>query len=283
MAKYSLTVSGETLDELYSSAAHIADVYFGRSTPVVAASGLTPPTGVHADPVNIDPNQSGTATTDEDGPAAAGAPEFDKAGTPWDKRIHSSSKAVNEDGTWRRRRNLADITYTTVMAELAQRPGPGAAPSAAPVVTIPPVAAAPTAPQVTVPPVGVVDNGPVAVPPAAVVPTPVMAAPTADVPSLPVPTIAAVPAVPEAPAAPVAAAPVAAPEPPPQAGMAFGALMIKVAEGMKAGKFTSDQLNAWVTAPAPGGWGMANINQFGADPGKTEQFYNWLKSANLVD
>jgi hypothetical protein len=278
MAKYSLTVSGETLDELYASVAAFLD------RPVLV-TGTAPSTLVQAfgdirtaAVVPVEP-----VSTDEDGPAAAGAPEFDKAGTPWDKRIHSSSKAINEDGTWRRRRNLADITYTTVMAELAQRPGPGAVPSAAPVVTVPPVAAAPTVPQVTVPPVGVVDNGPIAVPPAAVVPTPVMAAPTADVPSLPVPTIAAVPAVPEAPAAPVAAAPVAAPEPPPQAGMAFGALMIKIAEGMKAGKFTSDQLNAWVTAPAPGGWGMANINQFGADPGKTEQFYNWLKSANLVD
>lgn len=266
MPRYSFAVSAETIDELYASVAAFLD------RPVLATGAPAPAAVVPTEP----------ADTDE-GPAAAGAPEFDKVGTPWDKRIHSSSKATNEDGTWRRRRNLADITYTTVMAELAQRPGPGAVPSAAPVVTVPPVAAAPTVPQVTVPPVGVVDNGPVAVPTAAVVPTPVMAAPIADVPSLPVPTIAAVPAVPEALAAPVAAAPVAAPEPPPQAGMAFGALMIKVAEGMKAGKFTSDQLNAWVTAPAPGGWGMANINQFGADPGKTEQFYNWLKSANLVD
>ena len=277
MPRYSFAVSAETLDELYSS---VAEFVNNRPTALPATVHVT------TSATDEGPAAAGAPTepadTDE-GPAAAGAPEFDKAGTPWDKRIHSSSKAINEDGTWRRRRNLADITYTTVMAELAQRPGPGAVPSAAPVVTVPPVAAAPTVPQVTVPPVGVVDNGPIAVPPAAVVPTPVMAAPTADVPSLPVPTIAAVPAVPEAPAAPVAAAPVAAPEPPPQAGMAFGALMIKVAEGMKAGKFTSDQLNAWVTAPAPGGWGMANINQFGADPGKTEQFYNWLKSANLVD
>lgn len=275
MPRYSFAVSAETLDELYSS---VAEFVNNRPTALPATVHVTTSAtgGLTAAVVPAEP-------VDEDGPAAAGAPEFDKAGTPWDKRIHSSSKAVNEDGTWRRRRNLADITYTTVMAELAQRPGPGAVPSAAPVVTVPPVAAAPTVPQVTVPPVGVVDNGPVAVPSIAVVPTPVMAAPTADVPSLPVPTIAAVPAVPEAPAAPVAAAPVAAPEPPPQAGMAFGALMIKIAEGMKAGKFTSDQLNAWVTAPAPGGWGMANINQFGADPGKTEQFYNWLKSANLVD
>jgi hypothetical protein len=277
MPRYSFAVSAETLDELYSS---VAEFVNNRPTALPATVHVT------TSATDEGPAAAGAPTepadTDE-GPAAAGAPEFDKVGTPWDKRIHSSSKAINEDGTWRRRRNLADITYTTVMAELAQRPGPGAVPSAAPVVTVPPVAAAPTVPQVTVPPVGVVDNGPIAVPPAAVVPTPVMAAPTADVPSLPVPTIAAVPAVPEAPAAPVAAAPVAAPEPPPQAGMAFGALMIKIAEGMKAGKFTSDQLNAWVTAPAPGGWGMANINQFGADPGKTEQFYNWLKSANLVD
>lgn len=34
----------------------------------------------------------------------------DSAGTPWDERIHSASKALNSDGTWRVRRKPADKT-----------------------------------------------------------------------------------------------------------------------------------------------------------------------------
>jgi len=33
---------------------------------------------------------------------------IDKAGLPWDARIHSSSKAINADGTWRKRKGLND-------------------------------------------------------------------------------------------------------------------------------------------------------------------------------
>lgn len=33
----------------------------------------------------------------------------DSTGTPWDERIHSASKALNADGTWRLRRKPADI------------------------------------------------------------------------------------------------------------------------------------------------------------------------------
>ena len=108
MPRYSFAVSAETLDELYSS---VAEFVNNRPTALPATVHVTTSAtgGLTAAVVPAEP-----VSTDEDGPAAAGAPEFDKAGTPWDKRIHSSSKAVNEDGTWRRRRNLADITYTTV-------------------------------------------------------------------------------------------------------------------------------------------------------------------------
>jgi len=33
----------------------------------------------------------------------------DSTGTPWDERIHSTSKALNADGTWRLRRKLKDM------------------------------------------------------------------------------------------------------------------------------------------------------------------------------
>lgn len=52
------------------------------------------------------------------GPAIPEAATLDSAGTPWDERIHSSSKGTNKDGTWSRRRNTPDDLYNSVMAEL---------------------------------------------------------------------------------------------------------------------------------------------------------------------
>lgn len=37
---------------------------------------------------------------------------FDSTGTPWDERIHSASKALNADGTWRLRRKPKDMDET---------------------------------------------------------------------------------------------------------------------------------------------------------------------------
>lgn len=45
-------------------------------------------------------------------------PSTDKAGLPWDERIHSSSRAINADGTWRYRKNVPDETKREVEAEL---------------------------------------------------------------------------------------------------------------------------------------------------------------------
>lgn len=39
-------------------------------------------------------------------------PTTDSAGTPWDERIHSTSKALNADGTWRLRRKPKDMDET---------------------------------------------------------------------------------------------------------------------------------------------------------------------------
>jgi hypothetical protein len=51
----------------------------------------------------------------------AGAPERDVRGLPWDARIHSGTKAVNADGTWRQRRGLNDPALVKrVEAELQQ-------------------------------------------------------------------------------------------------------------------------------------------------------------------
>lgn len=43
-------------------------------------------------------------------------PTADSAGTPWDERIHSTSKALNADGTWRLRRKPKDMNEEQWMA-----------------------------------------------------------------------------------------------------------------------------------------------------------------------
>lgn len=101
---------------------------------------------------------------------AAGAPAHDSAGTPWDERIHSASRATVADGTWRRRKNTPQETFDAVMAELSA--GPNAVPTppssqddtplppAEPAVTETPVAAAVSASDDTPPPPPADDGAP---------------------------------------------------------------------------------------------------------------------------
>lgn len=50
---------------------------------------------------DVDPSEVPHSTLLEDG--------IDSTGTPWDERIHSASKALNADGTWRLRRKPKDM------------------------------------------------------------------------------------------------------------------------------------------------------------------------------
>lgn len=45
-------------------------------------------------------------------------PTTDSTGTPWDERIHSTSKALNADGTWRLRRKPKDMDEEQWMATI---------------------------------------------------------------------------------------------------------------------------------------------------------------------
>lgn len=45
-------------------------------------------------------------------------PATDKNGLPWDERIHAGTKALNGDGTWKKRRGVDDATVAAVTAEL---------------------------------------------------------------------------------------------------------------------------------------------------------------------
>lgn len=51
-------------------------------------------------------------------PPVPASAELDSAGLPWDKRIHSSSRAKVADGTWRKLRGVDDALVASVEAEL---------------------------------------------------------------------------------------------------------------------------------------------------------------------
>lgn len=267
MFKYSVTISGNTLAELYSSAAA-----FASSSATASVAVAVSDTGNIT--AHVQPSAPAAAPTDADEGGTSNA-EFDSAGIPWDKRIHSETRNTNKDGTWKRRRNTDDIYYASVMAELAQRTA-GVQPTTAPAAPAAPASPAPAAP------VGIVDQGPVVIPPAPAVPAPPMAAPTAVAPSIPAPPAAAAPAVPPTPAAPVAApaAPVevvAAP-PVPVDGMSFQAFMPLYGKAMQSGRFSQADADGYLKQ-----WGLDNIGQLATDPAKVKLFYEWLKSGNLID
>src|SRR5690606_1224104 len=81
----------------------------------------------------------------------SGATDTDKNGLAWDARIHSSSKALNSDGTWRYMRGVDKDLIPVVEAELR-----GAVPPMAPVPDapatedVPPI---PDAEEETAPPI----------------------------------------------------------------------------------------------------------------------------------
>jgi hypothetical protein len=130
----------------------------GPSHPIVLRDEL-PPSGTFGQPSSTIPPVSVTASpapqtvtavvtpaTPSTAPAAAipaapaatvTADASDKNGLPWDARIHSSSKALNADGTWRTRRGLAPGVLESVTAEL--KGGPVGVPAGTPpAIPLPP-------------------------------------------------------------------------------------------------------------------------------------------------
>jgi hypothetical protein len=65
--------------------------------------------------------------------------DVDKAGLPWDGRIHASTRAKNADGTWRMRRGIEEALVAAVTGELRQ--------TMAPVIPQPPAQAVPAIPK----------------------------------------------------------------------------------------------------------------------------------------
>jgi len=146
-------------------------------------------------------------------PPPAAPPTLDAAGLPWDSRIHASTRALLNDGTWRAKRGVSDELVASVVAELRALMSAGVS---------------------AVPAVSNAQPWPFAVPPApgqVQVPPPPVAAPI-PVPEQPVSTVQA--PVPPAPA--------------PVAGDAFPAFIERWTQAVLAGHLTHTQLAEEVAA-----------------------------------
>lgn len=89
-------------------------------------------------------NGEGDGPTNPADIAAANSGEVDKSGIRWDERIHSSTKAKNADGSWKKRRGVDDATVARVTAELKSSPNVAA-------TTVAVATPAPAAPGLAVP------------------------------------------------------------------------------------------------------------------------------------
>ena len=155
-------------------AAALANVGFGGplpagATPIpVVAAPLVPPapsTAVAAPAPTAPAAPAPTSTANVPAPPAPAAPPappaaapsvpaaptnpvgVDKAGLPWDARIHGSTKTQNKDGTWRAKRDVLPALVVSVEAELRHLMGLNA--SAAPLPPAPPAPPAPPPPAPT--------------------------------------------------------------------------------------------------------------------------------------
>ena len=125
--------------------------------PAQVFGGHAPKPADVAAPVAPSPLAPVAPTAPENTAAAAPNPNSaiatDKAGLPWDQRIHSEGKTVNKgDGLWKAKRNVDPALKANVEAELLQLMAIPANPSAPkPPTDGPSTPVAPTAPTPTAP------------------------------------------------------------------------------------------------------------------------------------
>ena len=94
-----------TVDVSQSTTAHV-DTTVNTSIPT--------PTSVFGQPAQATENVANPVVLPTDSPV------LDANGLLWDKRIHSSSKELNRDGTWRRRRGVEPEYVRQVEAEFTE-------------------------------------------------------------------------------------------------------------------------------------------------------------------
>jgi hypothetical protein len=131
------TYRSEQFQEIFKQ----GEVYEGSSAP--AESSLMPSTGTHVDQiVTHTPEHVIEAVAAEEPVVEVATPqpaavevidatpvnastEVDVNGTPWDARIHSTTKSKTKDGAWRKMRGVSDEQYNAVIAEIGQaKPAP---------------------------------------------------------------------------------------------------------------------------------------------------------------
>lgn len=78
---------------------------------------LPPGVGEFSSPVGVVANVL-TMPAPAGGPSQVDPPTLDKTGLPWDDRIHASSKAKTQDGSWRTKRGVDAGLLAAVQAEL---------------------------------------------------------------------------------------------------------------------------------------------------------------------
>ena len=155
MAEYTLSVKTESTAELAEIVAKLngseqiicRDPLSLERVSVIAADGIVKeaiPT--IADGKTHTAEISTPTPEDDEGEQNNSAPAVDKNNLPWDARIHAGTKALNADGTWKKRRGVDDATIASVTAELQGTPTPQPetpAPTPAPETPVPvPVPAA---------------------------------------------------------------------------------------------------------------------------------------------
>lgn len=144
MAEFTLSIKTESTSELADIVAKLNGAHTAPADGVVKT-----PIEVPADGKTYQTDMSTGVTTpapepQDDEPANATPPATDKNGLPWDERIHAGTKALNTDGTWKKRRGVDDATVAAVTAELTSaapqpeptptpQPEPTPAPTPAPV------------------------------------------------------------------------------------------------------------------------------------------------------
>lgn len=121
MAEYTLSVKTESTAEL----ADIVAKLNGAASVPTTSSGTTINQHVEKPvPQPETPVPAPAPTAEDDGEQNTNAPTVDKNNLPWDERIHASTKALNADGTWKKRRGVDDATIAAVTAELTGASAP---------------------------------------------------------------------------------------------------------------------------------------------------------------
>lgn len=121
---------------VFAQAAQIPAAPANPAVPSAAPSvPLPPPLPQGVGAVHVPPPAPSLPTaTAAPASAAPGGTEVDVRGLPWDGRIHTSTRAKNQDGSWRQRRGINDEAMVKrieaeLMAAMAARPASGAAPA----------------------------------------------------------------------------------------------------------------------------------------------------------